>query len=66
MAGRPWQAARTMTQEQFDGIVRHVLGALGAFVIAKGLADESLVLQASGALGTLAAVVWSVIDKLKR
>lgn len=55
-----------MTQEQFDGIVRHVLGALGAFVIAKGLADENLVVQASGALGTLAAVVWSVIDKLKR
>lgn len=55
-----------MNEEQFLGIVRHVLGALGAFVIAKGLADESLVVQASGALGTLAAVAWSLVDKLKR
>lgn len=55
-----------MNQEQFAGIVRHVLGALGAFVIAKGLADESLVIQATGALGTLAAIAWSMIEKAKR
>ena len=55
-----------MNSEQFQGILRHLLGAIGAFVIAKGLADENLVAQASGAIGTLAAVAWSVIDKTKR
>lgn len=46
--------------------MRHLLGAAGAFVVAKGLADESVVIQASGALGTLAAIVWSLLEKGKR
>lgn len=55
-----------MTQEQLQAILRHILGAVGAYVIAKGIADESLVAQASGAIGTLTAVVWSLIEKAKR
>lgn len=55
-----------MNQEQFAGIVRHILGAVGALVISKGIADESLVIQATGALGTLAAVAWSIIEKNRR
>jgi hypothetical protein len=54
-----------MNQEQFTGIVRHVLGAVGAYVVAKGIADESMVIQASGAIATLAAVAWSIIAKRK-
>lgn len=55
-----------MNLEQFTGIVRHVLGAVGAYVIAKGLADESMVTAVSGALGTIAAAVWSVLEKRGR
>ena len=55
-----------MTQDQFMGVLRHLLSALGAFVVAKGIADEDTVVQASGAIGTLVAIGWSMIEKLKR
>jgi hypothetical protein len=54
-----------MKREQFQAIVRHLLGAAGAFALAGGLADESMVAQASGALATLAAVGWSLWEKRK-
>jgi hypothetical protein len=55
-----------MTSEQIQGIVRHVVGALGAIAIARGIADESVVVQAGGALSTLVAVAWSVVSKARR
>lgn len=61
-----WQGLATMNQEQLLGIVRHLLGAAGAYVVAKGLADENVVIQASGAVSTLVAIGWSVFSKLQR
>jgi heme A synthase len=55
-----------MNQEQFTGVVRHVLGAVGAYVVAKGITDESTMIQATGAIATIAAVVWSIIEKRNR
>jgi hypothetical protein len=55
-----------MTSEQIQGIVRHVVGAFGALLIARGLADESVVVQAGGAVSTLVAIGWSVISKARR
>ena len=46
--------------------MRNLLGAMGAFVVAKGLADESLVTEASGAIATISAIVWSLYEKTKR
>lgn len=55
-----------MNSEQIQGIVRHLIGALGALVIARGIADESVVIQAGGAVSTLVAVIWSVVSKARR
>lgn len=61
--GRVWPA---MKKDQFAGIVRHILGAIGAIVVSQGLVDENTTLQASGALATLAAIAWSVEEKKNR
>lgn len=50
-------------QEKVIGIIRHVLTFGGGFVVAKGLIDESLYLELSGALLTLIGGVWSVLSK---
>lgn len=55
-----------MKKDQFAGIVRHILGAIGAIVVSQGLVDENTALQASGALATLAAIAWSVAEKKNR
>lgn len=52
-----------MKKEQAIGIIRHALTFLGGLLITKGLIDESLVQELSGAVLTLVGGVWSVIDK---
>lgn len=52
-----------MTKEQVLGLVRHGLTFIGAILIAKGLADDALVSELSGAVLTLVSGVWSVISK---
>lgn len=54
-----------MKREQYEGIVRHLLGALGGIAMACGVADESVIIQATGALATLAAIAWSLWDKAR-
>lgn len=53
-------------KEQFLGIVRHSLTFIGGFLVTKGLIDETLVLEMSGAIITLAGGIWSVIEKNKK
>lgn len=48
-----------MTGEQFGGIVRAILSAVGGFVIGKGIADAETVLAVTGALTTIAVAFWS-------
>jgi hypothetical protein len=52
-----------MNKEQVLGIVRHLLTALGGYLIATGAMEETLVAEATGAVLTLAGVVWSVVAK---
>ena len=61
--GPGWQATAHMKREQYEGIVRHLLGAAGGIAVGCGVLDESMMLQATGALATLAAVLWSIWEK---
>jgi hypothetical protein len=54
-----------LSKEQFLGIVRHVLTFVGGFLVMQGLLDESLVVELSGAVVTLAGGIWSIVDKNK-
>lgn len=54
-----------LSKEQFLGIVRHVLTFVGGFLVMKGIIDESIVTELSGAITTLVGGVWSIINKIK-
>jgi hypothetical protein len=54
-----------MNAEQFAGIVRAIVAALGGFFVAKGLADAETVAAVSGAVATIAVAAWSVLAKKK-
>lgn len=51
--------------EKVSGLIRHTLTAIGGFVVAKGLLEESLVQDAIGAILTLVGVIWSIAAKKK-
>jgi hypothetical protein len=50
-------------QEKVLGILRHAFTFVGGLIVTKGLIDESLFLELSGALLTLIGGVWSVLSK---
>lgn len=52
-----------MKKEQALGIVRHTLTFLGGLLITKGLVDESMVQELSGAVLTLVGGIWSIVAK---
>jgi len=52
-----------MKKEQVLGIIRHTLTFLGGLLITKGLIDESVLQELSGAVLTLVGGVWSIVDK---
>jgi hypothetical protein len=52
-----------LTKEQVLGIVRHALTFAGGIVVMKGWADESVVVEITGGIMTLAGAIWSVITK---
>lgn len=52
-----------MKKEQALGILRHTLTFLGGLLITKGLIDESMLQELSGAVLTLVGGVWSIVDK---
>lgn len=54
-----------MNKEQLMGIIRHVLTFVGGIVVAKGFADEALVLELIGGGTTLIGGIWSIVDKIK-
>lgn len=45
------------------GFIRHVLTFGGGSLVAAGTVDETMMLEAVGALVTLIGVAWSVWDK---
>ena len=54
-----------MTAEQFAGIVRAIVAAVGGFLVGKGFADAETVAALAGAAATIGAAVWSVLAKKK-
>ena len=54
-----------LTQEQVLGIVRHILTFGGGILVAKGLLDEGMVTEISGAVITLIGAIWSIVAKNK-
>lgn len=54
-----------LTKEQVLGIVRHTMTFVGGVLIAKGLIDEEIVTEITGAVLTLVGSIWSVIEKNK-
>ena len=54
-----------LTQTQVLGIIRHILTFGGGILVTKGLLDEGMVAEISGAVITLIGAVWSIIEKSK-
>jgi hypothetical protein len=54
-----------LTQEQVLGIVRHILTFGGGILVTKGLLDEGMVTEISGAVITLIGAIWSIVEKNK-
>lgn len=52
-----------MTNEQFGGIARAVIAALGGFAVGKGYIDEATATALGGGALTIAVAVWSVWSK---
>jgi len=54
-----------MTAEQFAGIVRAIVAALGGYLVAKGLVDAETVATLAGVAATAGAAIWSFLSKKK-
>lgn len=54
-----------LTQEQVLGILRHVLTTIGGVMVSKGVMEETMMVEATGAIITLIGVIWSVASKRK-
>lgn len=52
-----------MNKEQVLGVLRHTLTFIGGVLMAKGLIDEAMFSELSGAIITLVGGVWSVLSK---
>lgn len=52
-----------MNKEQLLGVLRHTLTFIGGILMAKGLVDEAMFSELSGAIITLVGGVWSVLSK---
>jgi len=55
-----------LTKEQVLGIIRHGLTFVGGIVVTNGLVDQSSMTELSGAILTIAGVVWSIMNKRKK
>jgi hypothetical protein len=55
-----------MGKEIWLGLARHILTALGGYLVARGTLDAATAEAAVGAVVTLGGVAWSVADKKLR
>jgi hypothetical protein len=51
-----------MTKENLLSLVRHVVSIVGGILVARGLANDSVVLEATGAVVAIVAIIWSIKD----
>jgi hypothetical protein len=54
-----------MKQEQILGIIRHVLTFGGGLLVMKGVVDDDVIQDVTGAIITFVGTLWSFIDKVK-
>lgn len=54
-----------MTADQFAGLVRAIVAALGGYLVAKGLVDAETVATLAGVAATAGAAIWSFLSKKK-
>lgn len=52
-----------MNAEEFGGIVRTVLAAVGGIAVTKGYLDNATMVALAGAAATIAVAVWSIVAK---
>lgn len=55
-----------MKAEEFGGIVRAIVAAIGGFAVGKGWLDEATVTTIAGAIATVGVAVWSVVAKRRQ
>lgn len=55
-----------MTAEQFAGLVRAIVAALGGYLVAKGLVDAETVATLAGVAATAGAAIWSYLSKKQK
>jgi hypothetical protein len=53
-----------LTQEQVSGLIRHSLTFVGGILVMKGIVDEPVWAEISGAVLTLVGGIWSITSKL--
>jgi hypothetical protein len=54
-----------LSKEQIFAIVRHTLTFVGGVLVMKGIVDEGMWTEISGAAITLAGAIWSIVEKAK-
>ena len=52
-----------MKKEQILSIIRHTLTFVGGIMVTKGLIDEGIATEISGALVALIGSIWGVAEK---
>jgi hypothetical protein len=52
-----------MNKEQFLGVIRHIITAVGMVGVVKGYLDEASLTLIIGAIITAASGIWSIFDK---
>lgn len=55
-----------MTADQFAGIVRAIVAAVGGYLVGKGFADAETVATLSGLAATAGAAIWSYLSKKQK
>jgi len=54
---------KKITKQQWLGLIRHLLSFIGGILITQGIIDEMVYTEISGALITVVAGIWSIIEK---
>ena len=54
---------KNLTKEQFLGILRHALTFVGGVLVTNGILDESVIIELTGGVMTLAGAIWSIVSK---
>lgn len=54
-----------MTKEEFGGVVRTVVAALGGLAVGRGWIDADTMTALAGAAATIGVAIWSIVSKRK-